>query len=132
MLSLVLIEALTTSLAAQTSRKRSAERRPSLEPPAQVSVLPVFLVPAGEKAPSGPQKLTLEKHLEVCRKRYAEMLGNREGFRVAPGGPKVVRSRKTLAELRTLPEDSAPKSSQCCWPNIKSTDLHARMSSSPS
>ena len=78
----------------------SAERRPSLEPPAQVSVLPVFLVPAGDKAPSGPQKLTLEKHLEVCRKRYAEMLGNREGFRVAPGGPKVVRSRKTLAELR--------------------------------
>src|SRR5262249_52615685 len=109
MLSLVLMATLTTPAAAQTSRKRAVEREPSLDPPEQVSVLPLFFVPAGEAAPTDAQKRALAKHLENCRQRYAEMLDTPEGFRVEPGGPRVVRSRKTLADLRTLPENAAPE-----------------------
>jgi hypothetical protein len=108
-LGLVLAAVFTTSAASQTSRKRAPERGPSLDLPERVSVLPLFLVPAGEPAPTDAQKRALEKHLEVCRRRYAEMLGNRDGFRVAPGGPKVVRARKTVAALHALPEDAAPE-----------------------
>ena len=108
-MSLVLMAMLTTSAAAQPSRKRPAEPGISLDPPEQASVLPLFLVPAGETAPSVEQKKALEKHLEICRRRYAEMLGTREGFRVAPEAPKFVRSAKSLAELHNLPEDSAPE-----------------------
>jgi hypothetical protein len=108
-LGLVLIAMLSTSVAAQPSRKRVPERAPSIEPPEQVSVLPIFLVPAGGPSPTDSQTRALEKHLEICRKRYAEMLGIRDGFRLAPGRPKVVRSRKTLAELHALPEDAAPE-----------------------
>src|SRR5262249_51196124 len=66
-------------------------------------------VPAGEDDPTAEQKRALARHLEICRKRYAEMLGNRDGFRVEPGGPKVVRSLKTLEALRALPENAAPE-----------------------
>jgi hypothetical protein len=109
MLGLALIATLMTGAASQTSRKKAVERGPSLDPPEQVSVLPIFLVPAGETSPTIAQKRALEKHVEICRKRYAEMLGTRDGFAVAPEGPKVVQSRKTLAELHSLPEDAAPE-----------------------
>src|SRR5271168_1954340 len=109
LLSLAVIATSTMSAAAQASRKRAPERTPSLDPPEQVSVLPLFLVPADEPVPSGEQKQALETHLKICRTRYAEMLGTPDGFKVAPGGPKVVRSRKTLAELHRLPENAAPE-----------------------
>jgi hypothetical protein len=108
-IDLVLIAMLATSVAAQPSQQRVSERGPSIEPPEQVSVVPIFLVPAGGPFPTDSQTRALEKHLEICRKRYAEMLGIGDGFRMAPGRPKVVRSRKTLAELHTLPEDAAPE-----------------------
>ena len=109
MLSLVLMTTFTTAAAPQTSRTREAEQGTSLDPPGQVSVLPLFLVPAGSAAPTGEQKQALKRHLQICRSRYAVVLGTREGFTVAPGEPKVIRSRKSLADLHTLPEDSAPE-----------------------
>jgi hypothetical protein len=109
MLSLVLMATFTTAAPPQTSRTRGAEQGPSLDPPAQVSVLPLFLIPAEAAAPTGEQKQALERHLEICRSRYAEMLGTREGFRIAPWEPRVIRSRKSLADLHSLPEDSAPE-----------------------
>ncbi len=108
-LCLALIATSTMSAAAQASRKRAPERGPSLDPPEQVSVLPLFLVPADGSAPSGEQKQAFETHLKICRTRYAEMLGTPDGFKVAPGGPRVVRSRKSLAELHRLPEHAAPE-----------------------
>ena len=109
MLGLVLMATFTTAAPPQTSQTRGAEQVPSLDPPGQVSVLPLFLVPAGAAAPTGEQKQALERHLQICRLRYDEMLGMREGFRVAPGEPRVVRSQKSLADLHNLPEDSAPE-----------------------
>jgi hypothetical protein len=106
---MIVIASLALPAAGQAARGRAAQPDQSLEPPEQVSVLPLFFVPAAESAPSETQKQALGRHLEVCRKRYAQMLGNRDGFRVAPGGPRVIRSRQTLAELRALPEDAAPE-----------------------
>ena len=108
-LGIIAIAALAPPVASQSARGRAARPEQSLEPPEQISVLPLFFIPAGEPDPTVDQKRALARHLEVCRRRYAEMLGNRDGFRVAPGGPKVVRSRKTLAELRALAEDAAPE-----------------------
>jgi hypothetical protein len=108
-MGLVLIAMLATSVAAQPPRQGVSEGGPSIDPPEQISVVPIFLVPAGGPFPTDSQTRALEKHLEICRKRYAEMLGISDGFRMAPGRPRVVRSRKTLAELRTLPEDAAPE-----------------------
>jgi hypothetical protein len=109
LLGLVLAALWTIPAAAQAPRKRTVDRAPSLELPARIAVMPVFIVPAGGPGPSNAQKGALAKHLEHCRARYAEMLGNREGFKVAPGGPKIVHSRKTRAKLRALPEDAAPE-----------------------
>src|SRR6516165_10709125 len=108
-LGTIAIAALALPADGQASRRRAAKSEHLFELPEQVSVLPLFFVPAGESAPTDTQKQTLGRHLEVCRKRYAEMLGNRDGFRVAPGGPRAIRSRKSLAELHALPEDAAPE-----------------------
>jgi hypothetical protein len=108
-LGLFLLVAFTSPVASQTSPRRAAEREPSIDLPERISVLPIFLVPADESAPTESQNRALEKHLEICRERYAAMLGNGDGFLVAHGDPKVVPSRKTLRELHALPEDAAPE-----------------------
>src|SRR6516162_5461214 len=108
-LGMIVIAMLALPVAGQAARRRAANPEQSLELPDQVSLLHLFFVPDGEPAPTEAQKQALVRHLEVCRKRYAEMLGIRDGFRIAPGGPRVIRSRKTLAELRALPEDAAPE-----------------------
>ena len=108
-LGTIAIAALALPADGQMSRRRAAKSEHLLELPEQVSVLPLFFVPAGESAPTEGQKQALKRHLEICRKRYAEMLGNHDGFRVEPGWPRVIRSRKTLAELHALPEDAAPE-----------------------
>ena len=132
MLGLVLMATFTTAAPLQTSRTRGAEQGPSLDPPGQVSVFPLFLVPAGAAAPTGEQKQTLERHLQICRSLYAEMLGTREGFRVAPGS-RGSSARTSLSPSSTLcPKIQRPRSWRRCWPNIRSTDLHARIFSSPS
>jgi hypothetical protein len=108
-LGVVMLAALALPASGQAPHGRGAKSVQALDPPERVSVLPLFFVPAGESAPTEAQKQALGRHLEVCRKRYAQMLGNRDGFVVAPGGPKVIRSRRTLAQLRELPEDAAPE-----------------------
>jgi hypothetical protein len=108
-LGMIAMAALALPAAGQAARGRAAKPGQSLELPERVSVLPLFFVPAGGSPPTDAQKQALARHLEVCRRRYAEMLGDRDGFRVAPGRPRVIRSRKTRAELHALPEDAAPE-----------------------
>ncbi|HEX3448821.1 MAG TPA: hypothetical protein VHS97_11240 [Isosphaeraceae bacterium] len=79
-----------------------------IEPPEQVEVLPVFVVPRGEASPTTEQTRRLVEHVKLCQNRYEAMLGRRDTFRRAEGPMRVHRSGSTLAELRRLPEDSAP------------------------
>ena len=81
----------------------------SIEPPEQVEVLPVFVVPRGEAPPTLEQTRRLVEHLKLCQRRYEAMLGRRDTFRLAEGPMRVHRSGSTLAELRRLPEDAAPE-----------------------
>ena len=76
--------------------------------PRQVDVLPVFFVPANEKPPTAAQSLTLMRHLEWARKRYLEMLGGRDTFKLC-AKPVVYAAAKALDYYRGSPEKGAPQ-----------------------
>ena len=75
--------------------------------PPRVTVLPVFLVPAGGRAPTTAETDLLLAHLRLARSRYAELLGRRDSFLLEPA-PLVHRSAHPLAFLRAAPEGGAP------------------------
>jgi hypothetical protein len=70
------------------------------KPPKQVDVLPVFLVPRGEKPPGKEESILLMRHLEWSQKRYRELLGTT--FEIAQKRPAIVRAKRPLAEYRQL------------------------------
>jgi len=76
-------------------------------PPREVSVLPVFFVPAGEPRPSPEQVERLRRHLEWTRDRYRELLGG-VTFAIADRGPLMHRSGRPLAFFRQAPEAGIP------------------------
>ncbi len=78
-------------------------------PPKEIRVLPVFFVPKGEDAPTADQSAKLVQHLEAARKRYRELLSDRDTFAIADGKPRVYRSKNALAFLRTQLEGGAPQ-----------------------
>ncbi len=77
-------------------------------PPRSVKVLPVFVVPKGEAAPTADQTARLVKHLAWARARYKELLRDRDTFAVAEEKPRVYRSARPLAFYRDQPDGAAP------------------------
>lgn len=65
-----------------------------------VEVLPVFYVPAGEKGPSGMQMDKLNRHLQIARKRYFELLKGRDTFRISNKTPPVLRSCNNIVAVK--------------------------------
>ncbi len=90
------------------SGRRRDQASPS-DPPPQVQVRPVFVLPSDEAEPTAKQKRRLAGHLEWCHKRYSEMLRARDNFTLAAGPPLVHRSPSSLAELRAAPERGPPR-----------------------
>lgn len=67
--------------------------------PDKVSVLPVFVIPKGERPPTNVDKLLLMKHLKWSQQRYREMLGNRDTFQFEPK-PDVFRSKFSIDQFK--------------------------------
>jgi hypothetical protein len=77
--------------------------------PRSVKVLPVFFVPKGEADPTTEETESLMRHLEWCRTRYREMLGNADTFELAESAPRVYHAENPLAFYREQPEGAAPQ-----------------------
>jgi hypothetical protein len=82
---------------------------PTYIPPHTVQVLPVFLVPTDEVAPSADQKARLQRHLTWAQQRYYEMLNNRDTFTIAPGEPLVINGQYSGPAYDGMPEGAAPQ-----------------------
>ena len=67
-------------------------------PPENISVLPVFVVPGGQRAPSNSEKRLLMKHLQWTRERYREMLGGQSSFDIEDK-PMVFESKRTIKQF---------------------------------
>jgi len=78
-------------------------------PPHDVKVLAVFFVPTDENAPTDNQSQRLMRHLDWCRTRYRQLLGDQVTFPVAEQKPRVYRSARPLGFYRIQPEASAPQ-----------------------
>lgn len=74
------------------------EKLPAQEPPESVSVLPVFVVPKGQKAPPKQDHVLLAKHLQWAQTRYRELLGNQTTFKLEEK-VKTFQSKWTIAQL---------------------------------
>lgn len=77
-------------------------------PPRSVKVLPVFLVPKGESAPTEDQNKRLMKHLEWAQARYKELLRGQDTFAIAEEKPRVHKSGRELAFYREQKDGAAP------------------------
>jgi hypothetical protein len=76
-------------------------------PPKHISVRPVFVVPAGEAAPTTAQAASLLRHLRMARDRYTALLDGRDSFALDTA-VSIVRIAQGVRELRGLPEDAVP------------------------
>ena len=67
-------------------------------PPENISVLPVFVVPGGQRGPSNSEKRLLMKHLQWTQERYREMLGGQSSFDIEDK-PMVFESKRTIKQF---------------------------------
>ncbi|MDP2957834.1 MAG: hypothetical protein Q8N53_15515 [Longimicrobiales bacterium] len=81
---------------------------PAPADPQRVSVLPVFFVPAGARAPSEEEQALLLSHLAVAQRRYTELLAGRDSFLIDPH-VLVHRSTRPLAFFREAYDQGAPE-----------------------
>ncbi len=72
----------------------------------RVTVLPVFVVPAGAREPAAAEQQLIMAHVRVAQARYAELLGRRDSFLVEPA-PLLVRSAQPLSWYRAQPENAS-------------------------
>ena len=70
------------------------------EPPKQIKVLPVFLVPQGAKSPTQPERERLMQHVQWTQRWYRKALKGRDTFEIARTKPEVVALPKPLAFYR--------------------------------
>jgi len=77
--------------------------------PKRVSVLPVFLVPKDERAPSEDQKARLLRHLAWAQRRYAELLPGRRTFSIAHRRPVIVPGKFRGVDYDAMPEGAGPQ-----------------------
>jgi hypothetical protein len=69
----------------------------------RVFVKPVFVYPADVRAEPGGKRDVLAAHVRWAQARYLTMLGGRDTFRVAPGGPVVFRHPQKRADFKKMP-----------------------------
>jgi hypothetical protein len=70
--------------------------------PREVSVLPLFFVPAGEQSPTAEQRAKLAKHVEWAQRRYRELLRGVTTFRIADKEPHVVQGARSLGVYKNV------------------------------
>lgn len=68
--------------------------------PESVTVLPVFVVPSGQRQPSKSESRLLMRHLEWAQRRYREMLGGRSTFQFE-NEPLIMKSKRTLKQYES-------------------------------
>lgn len=72
--------------------------------PAQVKVLPLFVVHSDQPLPTRAQKDRLMRHLKWCQTRFREMLSGRDTFALAKTTPDVVPINRPLSFYRQIPD----------------------------
>jgi hypothetical protein len=77
--------------------------------PERVKVLPVFLVPKDQMAPTRDQRDRFIRHLQWARARFAQLLPEANTFEFAKTEPSVYSAPWPLLAYRALPEDGAPQ-----------------------
>ena len=70
------------------------------EPPKQIKVLPVFLIPKGSKPPTPTERERLIQHVQWTQRWYRKTLKNRDSVEIARTKPEVVALPKPLAFYR--------------------------------
>jgi len=95
--------------AAKWRRSGHSARAESYLPPDRVKVLPIFVVPQGEKPPTAEQMVLLMRHVQWAQKRFFEMLRRRDTFEIADVRPHVYRGQHDLAFYRQQREQCAPQ-----------------------
>jgi hypothetical protein len=73
--------------------------------PKRVGVLPLFLVPRGERPPTVTQLSKLQRHVRVAQRRYREMLSGRDTFEIDEKRPRIVHCNSTLAALKEVDKE---------------------------
>jgi len=73
----------------------------------EISVLPCFVVPLGEKPPGNKQMERLNKHLEWAQSRYSELFNGQSTFTISSEPPKIYFSTHDLAFYRNLNKKEA-------------------------
>ncbi|MEL7499649.1 MAG: hypothetical protein AAFN77_18745 [Planctomycetota bacterium] len=66
--------------------------------PENISVLPVFVVPDGQKGPSNSEQRLLMRHLQWTQERYQEMLDGQSTFDIEDK-PMVFESKRTIKQF---------------------------------
>lgn len=79
-----------------------------VSPPKSVKVLPVFLVPLGQSAPTQAQKDKLMSHLVWSQTYYRSQLGQDVTFELTQTQPSVVMGSGDLNYYQSQPEGGAP------------------------
>lgn len=74
------------------------EKASAQESPEKVAVLPVFVVPKGQRAPEKQDSQLFARHLLWTQTRYREMLGNKSTFRIQKK-IETLRSKWTVADF---------------------------------
>lgn len=80
-----------------------------VRPPKAVKVLPVFLVPLGQTAPSLAQREKLTNHLLWSQDFFRTQLGQGITFELSQNEPMVVMGSGDLAYYQSQPEGGAPR-----------------------
>lgn len=70
--------------------------------PKRVGVLPLFLVPQGQRPPTTTQLSKLQRHVRIAQRRYREMLSDRDTFEIAEKRLRIVRSDSTIEALKRV------------------------------
>ncbi len=105
------------------SQKHAAEllrQMPQADPtrgyilPDRIRVLPVILVPKGEKQPTEEEKSRFIRHLRWSQERYREMLEECDTFELACDAPHVVQARHDLAHYRKSQDHAAAWVAELC------------------
>jgi len=86
------------------------EKASAQESPEKVAVLPVFVVPKGQRAPEKQDSQLFARHLLWTQTRYREMLGNKSTFRIQKK-IETLRSKWTVADFEKsgIRRKSSPK-----------------------
>jgi hypothetical protein len=81
--------------------------------PHRVAIMPVFLVPKGEKQPTKDQMSRFMRHLQVAQSWYKNALGNRDTFTIAKSSPAIVQEKYPISYYRNGEKGDRGRGSEC-------------------